>query len=93
MRSGRPCSTSTYHHGKVDSTDVDVHPHLAAQMDRLTMVDRALFALVLRGFIFEIRVLEGRVGRRILCPEALWRAEPKLAYVANVTALYGALVV
>ena len=75
-------------HGSVSSSDVDVYPELAAKMDRLTAVDKVLFSVALRGFMREIRSLEARVGRRVLCPHVLKRVEPKLGYIANVTALY-----
>mmetsp|Transcript_9192 Transcript_9192/g.27140 ORF Transcript_9192/g.27140 Transcript_9192/m.27140 type:complete len:312 (-) Transcript_9192:351-1286(-) len=75
-------------HGSVSSTDVDVYPELAVKMDRLTAIDKALFSVALRGFLSEIRSLEVRVGHRVLCPHVLKSAEPKLAYVTNVTALY-----
>ena len=75
-------------HGSVSSTDVHVYPELAVKMDRLTAIDKALFSVALRGFLSEIRSLEVRVGHRVLCPHVLKSAEPKLAYVTNVTALY-----
>jgi len=75
-------------HGKVSSSNVSISPVLAAQMDRLTMVDNALFSVALRGFFGEIKDLEARLGRRVICPHVLKKAEPKLIYVANVTALY-----
>ena len=61
---------------------------LAAKIDRLTMVDKALFSAALRGFFREIRELEASLGRRVMCPSSLQEAEPRLAYIANVTALY-----
>ena len=78
-------------HGSVDSAGVDVHPVLAAKLDRLTAVDKALFSLALRGFFSEIKALEANIGRRIMCAHVLQNAEPKLAYIANVTALYEAV--
>ena len=75
-------------HGDVDSTAVDVHPILAVKMDRLTAVDKALFSVALRGFFREIKELEARVARRIMCPDVLQRMEPKLLYITSVTALY-----
>ena len=75
-------------HGATDSAAVDVHPILAAKMDRLTAVDKTLFSVALRGFFHEIKELEAHVGRRIMCPGVLQRMEPKLAYITNVTALY-----
>ena len=75
-------------HGDVDSTAVDVHPTLAVKMDRLTAVDKALFSVALRGFFREIKELEARVARRIMCPDVLQRMEPKLLYITSVTALY-----
>ena len=75
-------------HGSVSSTDVDIHPVLAVKMDRVTVVDKVLFSVALRGFLSEIRSLEMRVGHRVLCAHVLQKAEPKLAYITNVTALY-----
>ena len=70
------------------STDVYIHPVLAVKMDRVTAVDKVLFSVALRGFLSEIRSLEARAGHRVLCPHVLKEAEPKLAYITNVTALY-----
>ena len=75
-------------HGSVSSTDVYIHPVLAVKMDRVTAVDKVLFSVALRGFLSEIRSLEARAGHRVLCPHVLKEAEPKLAYITNVTALY-----
>ena len=81
-------STEIVTHGPVDSTHLHVHPTIAMHMDHITRVDRSLFTVALRCLFGEIRRLEARVGHRVLCPEALKEAEPKLAYITNVTTLY-----
>lgn len=75
-------------HGSVSSSAVDIYPELAAKMDRLTAVDSLLFSVALHGFFSDIKWLEARVGFRVMCPDTLRKAEPKLAYIANVTELY-----
>ena len=79
-------------HGSVSSSAVDIYPELAAKMDRLTAVDSLLFSVALHGFFSDIKwleaMLEARVGFRVMCPDTLRKAEPKLAYIANVTELY-----
>ena len=89
MRAGSILGTTKIDtHGSVSSTDVYIHPVLAVKMDRVTAVDKVLFSVALRGFLSEIRSLEARAGHRVLCPHVLKEAEPKLAYITNVTALY-----
>ena len=81
-------STEIVTHGTVRSTHVRVDPTIAVKMDRITVVDKSLFLVALRCFFREIRGLEARVGHRVLCPRVLKEAEPKLAYITNVTTLY-----
>ena len=71
-----------------NSSAVTFTPALAAAMDRITVVDKVIFSVALRGFFSELKRLEARLGRRIMCPAALRRAETQLAYIANVTAVY-----
>lgn len=80
--------TPVNRHGGVDSESVKVSPVLAMKMDRLTAVDKTLYSVALRGFFSEITDLEARLGHRIMCPHVLMNAQPKLAYITNVTALY-----
>jgi hypothetical protein len=75
-------------HGSVSSSAIDIYPELAAKIDRLTAVDNLLFSVALHGFFSDIKRLETRVGFRVMCPGTLRKAEPKLAYIANVTELY-----
>jgi len=75
-------------HGSVSSSAVNVYPALATKIDRLTAVDNLLFSVALHGFFSDIKRLEARVGFRVMCPGTLRKAEPKLAYIANVTELY-----
>ena len=87
-RRGSLLDVAVERHGAVSSSNVRIDSGLAAKMDGLTAVDKALFAVSLRNFFSEIKEVETRVSRRIMCPDVLLKAEPSLAYIANMTYLY-----
>eukprot|EP00040_Diaphanoeca_grandis_P011902 m.60925 g.60925 ORF g.60925 m.60925 type:complete len:372 (-) comp22906_c0_seq2:64-1179(-) len=70
-------------------TMTTLSPQVLAKIDRLTRVDQELFAHALRVLMVEVQLLEGRLGRRVLCDEHLTVADVELAYITpNISSFY-----
>lgn len=53
-------------------------------------MDFFLFTIALSDFFAEVKLLEKRLGRRVLCNQTLYARRGGLAYVADVVQLYEA---
>ena len=55
-------------------------------------MDKGLFTIALSDFFSEVKILETRLGRRVLCNQTLYDVAKRgdLAYVGDVVQLYQA---
>ena len=79
-----------YTHGAQPSR-IPLPPALEQKIDRISVVDKVLFSVALRGLFAEVKELEASLGRRVLCNETLHRARDDLRYVTDVVELYDAV--
>ena len=84
--------THVVHHaeGHRDSMTT-LPPSILRKIDVLTTSDAALYSAAIKVFLGEVRWLEERLGRRVLCDPELARADRELSYLfPSVSALYRA---
>jgi hypothetical protein len=68
---------------------LDMPATALAKIAVLTAADCELFTAAVSDFLLEVVWLERQLGRRVMCNEALRKAEPELSYLGwNITDLY-----
>lgn len=78
-----------HHAGGHRESMTDLPPRILRKIDALTATDAFLYTSAAKIFMAEVRLLEKKLGRRVLCDHELAKADKELGYLfPSVSALY-----